>query len=401
MRISTQFVYQRGIDAISQQQSDLLRTQQQIATGRRLLTPADDPVAAGQALNVAQAKALLGQYSANVNTAQGELAYTESVLSGYNDLLHDVRTLLVQAGTASLAPADRQSIARDLQGRLDQLIGLANSTNGSGRFLFAGFQENVQPFTLTAAGVAYNGDEGQRSLQVGPGRQIAVTENGSTVFMKIKNGNGTFVATPATTNTGSGLISPGTVVNPTALTGNDYRVQFTVVGSTITYDVINVTTSTTIISGAPYVENQAITFDGLQVQIKGTPANGDQFNIVPSTNQSIFTTLQNAINVLQNPGAVAPDTVVANGVSLGLQNIDQALEKLLTVRGGVGARLRELDALLSGNEAQDLHYAEQLSKLVDLDYAQAISDFTRQQIALEAAQKSYVGLTKLSLFNFI
>ena len=169
-----------------------------------------------------------------------------------------------------------------------------------------------------------------------------------------------------------------------------------------TYDVVNVTTATTILSAQPYVENGDIQFDGVQVVISGQPADGDSFDIVPSTNQSIFATLDNLATLLET----TPDTVVGrtqrtNGLTEALGNVDQALDNFLVTRADIGARLREVDDLQSVGEDLGLQYQQTLSGLRDLDYARAISDLTRQQAILEAAQQSFLRISQLSLFNYL
>jgi len=402
MRISTPLIYTLGAEAIERQQVDLFETQQQIASGRRILTPSDDPVAAAQALNVTHAKDQTEQYSTNVNTAKSALALNDSVLSQVTDLLQSVRTLAVNGGNASLNNNDRGSIATDIAGQLQQLIGLANSKDGNGGFLFSGFQVNTQPFVSTATGVLYNGDQGQLQLQVAPARALAISENGSATFEQVNNGNGIFVASAAATNGGSGVVSAGQVVSPSAMTGDTYQIQFSVAGGITTYDVIDTTTSSTVSTGNAYTDGAAIAVAGMQVTISGAPASGDQFTLAPSSHQSIFTTVQNLIATLQTQvsGASGAATV-ANGISTALQNLDQALETVLTTRAGIGARLRELDALAAGNDDRTTQYQQTLSQLQDLDYNKALSDFARQQLALEAAQKSFAHVSGLSLFNYL
>jgi flagellar hook-associated protein 3 FlgL len=402
MRVSTNLIHDRGIGRISEQQSSLLETQQRLATGRRMLTPSDDPVAASRAIETAQSKAINTEHGANQAAARDDLGLVDNTLASVGDLLQNVRTLVVQAGNSTLTDTDRRSIADELRVRFDELLGLANARDGAGRYLFSGYTETVQPFSATAGGAIYNGDEGQRQLQVGATRTLAVTEPGSAIFQRIRTGNGTFATSQTGGNNGSGVISVGSVVNPAALTGDSYRIVFNVAGTTTTYDIVDVTTSTTISAGNAYTSGAAITFAGMQVEITGAPANGDSFAIAPSTNQSVFTTLANAISVLTGATSTAADRArLDQGVATALVNIDQAHERVLAVRTGVGARMREVDALGELQQGLDLHYAQRLSELQDLDYAKAASDLVRQQQSLDAARESFQRVTRLSLFDFL
>ncbi|MFA7269807.1 MAG: flagellar hook-associated protein FlgL [Sterolibacterium sp.] len=194
MRISTGMIYDSGIKSIQSQTSSLLHTQQQISSGRRILSPSDDPVAAAQALVIDQSKAINTQYGVTQENAKSTLGLVDGQLSSANDLLVRIRELAVQAGNASLSTSDRASISTELRARFDELIGLANSTDGSGQYLFSGYQGSTKPFAGSVAnGVIYQGDDGQRALQVSSSRNLPVSDSGNDVFMNIKNGNGIFV----------------------------------------------------------------------------------------------------------------------------------------------------------------------------------------------------------------
>lgn len=396
MRISTTSIYEAGATRLSDLQSALMKTQQQLSSNRRVLTPADDPVAAAQALDVTQAQSVNSQYGVNRQSAKSSLNMVESAMGGMTLLLQDVRTLAVSAGnTATLSDSDRKAIAAQISERLDELISFANSSDGKGNYLFSGYQTATQPFTKTVTGAQYNGDQGERLLQVGASRQLAISEPGDAVFNGIK----TILTAAVAGNTGTGVISAGSVTNSSALTGHTYSIDFS--GGGTSYSVFDTTLDPTK-AGTPlttgtYAAGQTIAFAGQQFEVSGAPANGDSFTIAPSNNQSVFKTLTDFINVLQTPGT----TNLNAGVKAALGNIDQASENILTLRASVGSRLAEIDSLDSAGDLRNIQYAETLSGLVDLDYAKAISDFTMQQTTLEAAQKSFVAISGLSLFKLL
>lgn len=402
MRVSTNGMYDSGTIAMLRQQDALIKTQQQISTGRRILTPADDPIAAAQALNVSQAASINSQYSVNRGHALTSLGLVETTLQSITSSLQDVRQVAVNAGNPTLSDTDRKSLAIELRGHFEALLGQANITDGTGNYLFSGFQENTQPFTHKGFNVQYNGDQGQRLNQVGPSRQIAVSNSGTDVFERIKNGNGIFVTAANATNTGSGVINSGSVTAPASLTGHSYDITFSVSGNIATYDIVDTTSGATLSSGNAFANNNTISFDGLQFSIKGDPANGDKFTVSPSTNQSIFTTIGNLITTLEAPSSGQPGgTQLTNNLNSALQNLDNSLENILSTRASVGSRLQEVEALESMGEDFEVQYEQRLSELRDVDFAKAISDLNRQQVYLEAAQKSFATVTGLSLFDFI
>jgi len=401
MRISTSWLYASGIAAISRKQVEMMKTQQQLSSGKRVLSPSDDPIAASNALTAEQARALAEQYLRNQGFAQGTLQLAESTLGQVGEVLQQARTLVVNAGNGSLGPKDRASLAQDLRGMVGTLLALANTGDGSGGYLFSGYQQGVQPFAQSAGGIAYQGDQGSRALQVSAQRFLEVSASGSDVFEGARAGNGTFTVTPGASNNGSASADAGRVTNPALLTGDSYRVVFSTGATGTTYDVIDTTTSATVVSGATYNSGTSINVDGMQVTMTGTPATNDQFDLAPSARQSMFQTLEDLAALLESSaqGGVSDAAFQTRRLS-GLAAIDEASDHALSVRTGLGSRLRELDSLGSLASDEVVARQQELSRLVDLDYADAISRLAQQQTSLEAAQKSYLRLTGLSLFNF-
>lgn len=406
MRISTTMLYEQGVSGINQQFAELFKIQQQMATGRRVLTPSDDPIAAARALDVGQASSVNEQFMTNSANASDALELQEAVLTRVTEMLQDVRVLAVNAGNPVLSRADLDSLASEIQSRYEQLLSLANATDGNGQYLFSGFRSSTQPFAESAPGtVDYNGDQGQRLLQVSASRQLAVSSSGAEVFQQIRDGNGTFVTAAASTNAGTGIISPGTVLDPAAWEAGsgDFTISFT---SATTYDIVdNGPPPSTLVSGATYTSGSAITITGVQFNISGVPATGDSFSVQTSrTDQDVFSTLHDLVTALQTLGGGAgavSNAALTNNLNTAFSNIDQALDKVLTVRATVGASLREVDSHVNAAEDLGLQYSRMLSDLQDLDYAKAISDLAQKQAGLEAAQQSFVRIQNLSLFNFL
>jgi flagellar hook-associated protein 3 FlgL len=427
MRVATSMIFDAGVAAINKQTASLLHLQQQVATGRRILTPSDDPVAAARALEVTQSKDILAQYSTNQDNANSALGLEEAQLTSVNDMFARIKELTVQAGNATLSASDRKSIAFELRGRFDELLGIANAADGQGQYIFSGYMGSTKPFGgnvdfLNAGNeISYQGDDGQRRLQVSATRQIEISDSGNDVFSRIRNGNGYFVTDYANANTGTGVIDVGNVTNPAAwnaLTNKTISIEFTV-DSSVTpnvtyYDIIDTTAGTSLLTGlAPptalasqgvYQVNQPILIPGAgaSVTISGDPATGDAFSIAPSTSQSVFKTLANLIKTLESDASLPADNAkYSNEIGFALNNFDKANDNILRVRAMIGSRMTELESLDSVNQDLNLQYQQTLSNLQDLDYAKAISDMTRKQTDLEAAQKSFIQTSQLSLFNYL
>lgn len=404
MRMSTSTIFDLGVASIQQQTSAMVKTQQQIASGRRILTPEDDPVASARVLEVSQAKALNQQYDVNANSATSALGLEETALQSVDNLLLDVRTAIISTANPSLESTGFTALATGLRGRYQELLGLANSTDGNGQYIFSGYKGSTQPFSQIAPGnVSYNGDQGQRLIQIAPSRQIAVSDAGMDVFTRIKNGNGVFVTAAAAGNTGSGLISPG---SGASYDGNRYQVSFNVVAGVTTYDVAQWNTATSaydipVSAATPYTSGNTITVGGGQFEIKGSPANGDTFTVQPSTNESLFATINNFITALESAAVSGNRIALTNSMTAAISNLDNGLQRVLTVHASVGTRMQEIEAVKSNGEDTGLQYEQTLSNLQDVDYAKAITDLTQQQMGLEAAQKTFQKIQTLSLFNYI
>ncbi len=191
MRVSTRLFQELGVNAILERQNALSKTQQQLSTGQRILTLADDPVAATLTLGIKESIEMTEQYQTNGTIAENRLGLEEATLEGVVNLLQRVRELAVQGNNDTLNAQDRTTMALEVRERLDELLGLANTKDANGEYLFAGFQGRTQPFTQPAPGVfAYSGDQGQRSLQIGPDRQVAVGDSGFDVFVDIPADSG-------------------------------------------------------------------------------------------------------------------------------------------------------------------------------------------------------------------
>ncbi len=420
MRISTTTIYDTGIATMQQQTEKLMQVQQQISTGRRILTPADDPVAAARILEVNQSQSINQQYISNSGAASDSLSLEESTLGSITQLLQSVRDVAVNAGDATLTQSDRASLATQLRGSYQQLLGLANSTDAGGQYLFSGYHGGTRPYSEASPGnVVYGGDQGQRLIQVGASRQIAVSDSGSDVFQRIRTGNGTFATQAAAGNGGSAVIDPGTVLDAqtwkAAANSTGYTIKFGVSGGVTTYDIIDKDSGKSLLTGAapaaspPYPRSyssgsnidlsQPPAFDlGLRVSIAGAPKDNDSFSVTASKNQDVFKTIDDLANLLQTSAGGAQLT---NGLTVAQGNLDNALENILTVRASVGARMKELDTAKSTGDDRALQYSDTLSRLQDVDYAKAASELTQQQVNLQAAQKSFTMVSGLSLFNYL
>jgi len=398
MRIGTYQLQQQALNAMLDQQSRLAKTQQQVSTGQRLVTPSDDPAAASQALDLERMRETLKQYQKNADMARNRLSLEENALTSVEDAVLRLRELAIQGNSGTLTATDRAQIASEARELLRQLVTLANTSDANGEFLFAGYNASTQPFTQAASGtVSYVGDSGSRSLQISGTRQVAAGDSGQDVFRAIRNGNGTFAVEADSGNTGTGVIDPGSVTDPSSWVADTYTLTFL---TATTYEVRD--SSNNLETSGTYSSGGAISFNGIRVSVSGTPAANDSFTIESSANQDLFTTALNLATALEGVTTTSAGTAeFQNNMNRFLADIDQAQNHLLDFRARIGARLSAIDSQKDINDSTTLTLDQSISQLKDLDYAEAISRLNLQLTGLEAAQQSFIRIQGLSLFNFL
>ncbi len=401
LRVSTHSLYRTGELNVVARQKDLLATQVQLSLGKRIASPADDPLGAADATAVRSSLAQFSQYKQNQDHARYVLNLQESSLQQMIRSVQDVQEKLIAGGNGAYGDNERATVAQELEGILGRMVGLANSSDGAGGYLFAGARESTVPFTQSGNTVSFNGDSILQSLEVSKDRFQQIKFSGDAIFQKIRPGNGTFTTAAAGANAGTGVIDVGTVVDPSALTGSAYTVNFTVAAGATTYQMVRASDSAVVASGA-YTNPLTVSVDGIRVGISGAPANGDQFTVTPSGFQSIFDTVAAAITTLRtSAGTAATNAALSTKLGGLMASTEQALDHMLLARADIGTALGELEAYESMNDDRSLEYQTRLSHIEDLDFAQAASELSRRQATFEAALKSYTSVSRLSLFNYL
>jgi flagellar hook-associated protein 3 FlgL len=397
VRVSTGGAYQRGLSLMQHLQSALDRTQQQISSGRRILNPSDDPIASSRSIEINETLSRLTQFDRNGVMAQNRLHHEESALADMNNVLQRVRELALQANNATQSNETRSLIAVEMRQHLDQLVQLANQQDGYGRYLFAGNMDDTMPVTRSGNSFAYNGDQGQRLIQIGESRQVPDGDPGSDLFFRIKNGNGVFAVSPGVSNTGTGVSGTGSLQDPTQYDKDQYTVRF--IDST-NYEVLD--SAAAVVATGAFQSGDTIAFRGIEFSLNGVPATGDQFQVAPSQFRNVFSTISALADAVDS--TVSNDTsraAMSNGINAGILNIDQAIGSSLEYRTQVGSRLAAIEDQENSNGAFTLALQEALAGIEDLDYAEALSRLTQQVTVLEAAQQSFIRTRNLSLFNYL
>ena len=399
MRISSIEQFQQGIDSILSQQAKLNQTQLQLATGKKVLKPSDDPAVATQLLNLSSLKANNLQYDRNINTALNELELQESVLSSSGNVLQRVRELVIQANNATQSSQTRAAIADEISNLADELLQLSNSKSPSGEYIFAGYNSRTPAFAKSGAGYVYQGDQGQRLLQVSEDTQLAVRDNGADVFQGMSTGDGRFLLETPASNTGDGIVKMSSTIDAIS---DDYTMVFTQANADdpITYSIAGAVSG--VVATGTYQSGEAIAFNGVSIEIEGALTNGDIYKVNRSVRQNVFQSVQSiADTLLAGTETAAKSSKLVNDLGQSISTMDQALEHLQSRRTIVGNRLQALDTRADENANGLIRLERQTSELNDLDFAEAVSRLNLQTTALQAAQQSYIKIQGLSLFNYL
>lgn len=398
MRVTNDTMRSAFLAALDDVRRRVVHTQEQVSTGLRVNSPSDDPVAAARIAQLDASLSRLDQYHANTLFARNQLGLEEEALTEAIGNLQRIRDLTLQANNASTSAADRRIIAGEIRQQKLALLALANTTDVDGRHLFGGYRETATPFVADASGtIVYNGDQGQRTLQISDSRFVAINDSGADVFQRIAEGNGTFVLGTGVANTGTGTLGSSGVVDATSWVPDTYTVTFL---SPTSYEVRD--SANAVIATGAFTPSHTLEFAGIEFRLDGQPAAGDTFTVAPSGQRDLFSTLDRLVAAIEAPGGSPADRARMNGdIGQRLADLDNALAHVIETRGEIGARVRALDQQESLNADFAVHLKTTLSSVRDLDYAEALSRLSQQLFGLDAAQQAFARAQNLSLFKYI
>jgi flagellar hook-associated protein 3 FlgL len=396
-RISSNMMYDQSVFLMLSRQSKMNQLERQLATGQKLVTAKDDPVAAGTAVGMDRVLAELEQLGANAANVQNRLGLQENALAQAGELLTRVTELTLEANNAALSTEDRKSVSAELKSVRDALLSLANSTDGSGRYLFGGSNDGAPPFSSIGGSIVYNGDQTQRQVEVAPGSFVQDALPGSEIFMRIRTGDGSIDGSAATGNGGQGVLTNVSRDGSATWNGESYTVRFS---GPDTYDILDELGNP--VGGGTYSEGQDIVFQGLRMQLTGVPVAGDEFNVGQAGNRDVFSTIDRLVQALNMDTATSADrTAQQNLLQSSLRDVARASEKMIDARASGGAQLSAIDNAAPLREANSITLKDSLSQLRDLDYAEAIGQYQLEKASLQAAQTIFTQMQSMSLFNMI
>ncbi|WP_206484832.1 flagellar hook-associated protein FlgL [Thalassotalea sp. G2M2-11] len=403
MRVSTAQFYFQNSQRLSDKQSGVNDQMKYISSGKRVLTAKDDAVSYGTLTGYKNELTNLEKYQRNIVQAKNRNNLQDTSFANAESLMQELKQLFIQANNGSLSDEDLKSLAQLAGNSQSQMLDIANTKDETGGYIFAGYQIEKRPFNLQPDNsVVYVGDSGKREVQVAKNVMVETNQPGDEAFEKVENAIGDF--TPNYVNNNSGVtVQRAVIADPSSYdpitSPGDYKFVFT--SPTDLTVVDNNGAGATVFSTTSYVPGQTIAFNGIEVQLSGNPLPGDEFDITPTEEISLFDTIKAAIdwmNVGDNPA-----DPVQHGVDYGeiLTQLNEGLNHITSRRTDAGIRLKLIETQENNHADAELIMSANRSNIEDLDFAKAIATFEQSQVALQAAQQTFVQIKGLSLFNYI
>lgn len=401
MRITTNMVYDRNISSLNSANERLSTAYEQLMTGNKFKTAGEDPSGMSQKLALTKEIDLFKQYGVNGSLLENSLGHEETVLTALNTAMTSAQTLIQKANDSAVGYEDRQAIASELEGLQKQMFDLMNSKNSQGEYIFGGNQSKTQPFIQDASGnYIFQGDTGQRKIQVSPTVQIAANDSGFNLFEIVPTRR---TSSAASANIQVGVADQGHFDSfyrnnyDPSLASNQYTVN-TIAGTPDTYEIRD--GGGTLLQSGDYVAGNKIPFNGLELTLS-LPAGGAAQNFVldPPQNNNILDGMSDFITALRDPN-ITPDTFqlkVADATAHmknARLNVDQGL-------GEIGGRMNGLEQVMGSNEGLSTLNQQARAKVSEADLYEVIATLSKEDAALSATQLSFSKISKLTLFDYI
>ncbi|QYK00327.1 flagellar hook-associated protein FlgL [Shewanella psychrotolerans] len=399
MRISTAQMFNQSITSVLDKQTSTSKILEQLSSGKRVNTAGDDPVAAIGIDNLNQQNALVDQFMKNIDYANNHLSLTESKLGSAETLVGSTREQVLRAINGGLSDSERQMIADELRGTLEELLAVANTRDESGNFMFSGYETGKQPFAFDASGnVVYSGDSGVRDAIVASGVTVATNIPGDQAFMNAPSGLGDFSANYLATQVGDFNVQSAKITNPSVVP-EQYTFDFADNGAG-GLDLTVTDSGGTAQVFTNFDATNPVSFNGIEVKLSGMPAAGDSFSITPQSEVSIFDTISQAISLVEDTNKIDTPQGMAELAQI-LNNLDGGVNQISIARGQAGNSLKSLDSHSATHTEEKLVNSSALSMLEDLDYASAITELEKQQLALNAVSSVFSKVGSTTLFDYI
>ncbi len=326
MRISTTQFYEVSTQNYQRSYANVVKTGEEVSSGIKLNTASDDPVGASRVLQLAQQNSMLTQYKSNISVINNNTSNSETALDSIISSMQAARELIVKAGNGSYTDADRISTAGEIKQLQSQILGLMNTQDSNGQYIFSGSKSSTPPYTLNSDGTySYAGDQTTIDLAVGDGLKLPSNVTGFEAFEKSVGSVRTSSTLATGPNDGKVALSGGflksiNAYNDAFQSGEPYSLSFTSgTQFKITDKGGNDVTSQASTAGVfdySKSDTQSFTFRGIEMSLninlsatdKASPAAATAALTVPTRAYTVASTLD-SITTSRSPGNVSLTTI--------------------------------------------------------------------------------------------
>lgn len=394
-RISSFHNYQTVQNDLRRQENKIHHNQAQLASGKKLTKPSDDPLATHYVQNIKKQSDQIQQFLDSIVLVRNRLEQHEVNIANATEFIDASKRNVMEMINGALSPEDRAANKREILELTNNLINLANSQDESGNYTFAGTKPKEQPFFRDYDGtVIYKGDDYQRKMKISSNLNIAMNDPGSRIFMNIDNPFGHYMPSYELQNASQLLLNKATNLDPDDT--STYKVTFVDMGNDKWgYQLEQ---DGDVVAADQFDPQTGIEYEGLSIKINGEITKGDSITLTPQDQFSVFDSLNQAMTWSEESVSDASATAELQSATKQLQ---AAFIHLTQMRTDVGARLSTLDTQEQQHQDFELSLAKAKGNFEDLDYSKAVIDFSENTRALQASQQAFGKTKDLTLFNYI
>lgn len=396
MRVPTSTFYRQEYDRFADQWDKMSTALRQATDKMKLQYDSDDPVLAVDVNTTMDYIDTLTNYGMNTTLADDRVQTYDSTMKNVIGAVQSLSSLTTLAATGTIDDQGRGAIAIQMQSILQVIMGAANSQDGTGQYIFAGYNTESPPFMLQSDGkYHYQGSYDTTMINIGLNTTVVYGDSGFEVFGNIPTGNGFYTISPATTNTGTVSMGGGTVDTTGSFVKDDYTLTFTNVAG-VNYYQLDGATSGVVVPPTVYSPGATITANGMTFTMKGQPNAGDTFSINPSTKQNAFDTLTDMINLLKTPigSDAAAQAQYATKLNQYVDSMNQALDHFIAYQSIIGTRGQQISSQYhSVSSLTDIQKGI-FTKIATIPEYESISNMKAQSNALDMTIGIYAELQK-------
>lgn len=407
MRISFNYKYQLNLNSILNAQDRLQTASNKLEKQTKILTPSDDPAGSARVVAIDQQINQLSQYQGNSVLLKNNLDLEEQAFSNIRDSMDQVRTLVLSLGNGAYSQTDRSAIAIQIRNIQEHMYDLMNQRDANGNYLFSGFQESQQTYVYNAVSGDYEfrGDEGQKFIQISQSVTIASNDSAKYVFENVDRrfqtttptlSGGATAATATVTDQKQFDSFYKSTYDPQTPANNNFSL---VVDAANNYQILQNGASMSPAVTGTYTSGSAINFNGLQLNVTGGVPSQVDFSLQAPEKTNVLNSLNRMINaVLTNS---ASGDALSEVIKDTLSEVDSASFYLDEAMSAIGGRQNVLENISQSIEDLQIANKSYRADIYEIDYAEAITELTKQETALQAVQQTFNRVNGTSLFDYI